>query len=246
MIVNRSFVAEAVGDDNPLGRRVRYSRTSDRRAVSDSTWYEIVGVVDDFIANDNVATMYHPLAPGQHHPVSIALSVGSNAALVSGELREIAGAVDSTLPWAACARWATSTVQRRSPIMMFGLVLATVMAIVLLFTMAGNYTLMAFTVAQRWREIGLRSALGAQQRVLVTEIFGRALVPVVAGAVVGGLVALLIDSKVELTQVGGRSIPGIVPACATLMIVVGLLGGDWTSPPRAADRPSRGATRRLA
>jgi ABC-type antimicrobial peptide transport system permease subunit len=65
--------------------------------------------------------------------------------------------------------------------------------------------------------------LGAQQRVLVTEIFGRSLVPVVAGAVVGGLLALLIDSNVELTQVGGRTIPGIVPACATLMIAVGLL-----------------------
>jgi ABC-type antimicrobial peptide transport system permease subunit len=58
---------------------------------------------------------------------------------------------------------------------------------------------------------------------LVTEVFGRSLVPVVAGAVVGGLLALLIDFNVELTQIGGRSIPGIVPACATLMIAVGLL-----------------------
>ena len=170
-----------------------------------------------------MATMYHPLAPGQHHPVSIALRVGSNAALVSGELREIAGAVDSTVRVGRLRSLGDIYRQRRAPIMMFGLVLVTVMAIVLLFTMAGNYTLMAFTVAQRWREIGLRSALGAPRRVLVTEIFGRALVPVVAGAVVGGLVALLIDSKVELTQVGGWSIPGIVPACATLMIVVGLL-----------------------
>jgi hypothetical protein len=50
-----------------------------------------------------------------------------------------------------------------------------------------------------------------------------ALVPVVSGAIVGGLPGLLIDSTVQTTQVGGRSIPGIVPVCATLMIMVGLL-----------------------
>lgn len=153
-----------------------------------------------------------------------ALRVGANAPLVSSELREIAVAVDSTLRVGRVRSLGDIYRQRRSPIMMFGLVLVLVMAIVLLFTIADNYTLMAFTVAQRWREVGLRSTLGAQQRVLVMDIFGRALVPLVAGAVVGGLVAWLIDSKVELTQVGGRSIPGIVPACAALVIVVGLLG----------------------
>jgi putative ABC transport system permease protein len=224
VIVNRSFVEEAVGAGNPLGRRVRYSRTNDRDTTSDpSGWFEIVGVVDDFIANDNMATMYHPLAPGQHHPVSVALRVGSNAALVSGELREIAGALDPTLRVGRLRSLGDIYRQRRSAITMFGLVLVTVMVIVLLFTMAGNYALMAFTVAQRWREIGLRSALGAQPRRLVAEIFGRALVPLVTGAVVGGLLGLLIDSNVETAQVGGRSIPGLVPACAALMIAVGLL-----------------------
>src|SRR6185295_8555862 len=107
--------------------------------------------------------------------------------------------------------------QRRSAITMLGLVLLTVIVIVVLFTMAGNYTLMAFTVAQRWREIGLRSALGAQPRVLVKNIFGRALIPVAAGAIVGCVVALLIDANLEAAQAGGLRIPGIVPACAALM-----------------------------
>lgn len=224
LIVNRTFVDDVLGDGNPLGRRVRYRRTNDGRGVSDpSPWYEIVGVVDDFIANNNSPTMYHPLAPGQHHPVSVAIHAGSNTALVSGGLREIAGALDSTLRVGRVRSLGDIYRQRRSAVTMFGFVLVAVMLIVVLFTLAGNYTLMAFTVAQRWKEIGLRSALGAQQHVLVTEIFGRALVPVAAGAVVGGLIALLIDATVDITQVGARTIPGIVPVCATLMIASGLL-----------------------
>jgi ABC-type antimicrobial peptide transport system permease subunit len=100
--------------------------------------------------------------------------------------------------------------------------------------MAGIYALMVFTLAQRRREIGLRSALGAQPRRLVAEIFGRALIPVAAGAFLGSMVALVIASYVQTDRVGGQSIPGILPACAALMIAVGLV---------AAAGPARRAIR---
>src|SRR5262245_49974380 len=156
VIVNRSFVEEALDASDPLGHRVRYSVRNDRGAVTNpSGWFEIVGVVDDFIANEHMATMYHPLAPGAHHPVSIAMRVGSNASLVTNELRSIAGDLDSNLRVGRLRSLGEIYRQRRSAITTLGAVLVTVMVIVLLFTMAGNYTLMAFTVAQRWREIGL-------------------------------------------------------------------------------------------
>jgi putative ABC transport system permease protein len=187
-------------------------------------WYEIVGVVEDFPANNDTPTMYHPMAPGQTYPVSLTLRVGSSAALVASRLPEIARALDPTLRVGQLRSLDEIYRQKRSADNMFGLILAAVMLIVLLFSMAGIYTLMAFTVAQRWREIGLRSALGAQPRRLVAEIFGRALVPVVAGAVGGGLAALFIDSQLQIAQaVVGRSIPGILPGSAALVIVAGLL-----------------------
>ena len=89
--------------------------------------------------------------------------------------------------------------------------------------MAGIYTLMAFIVAQRWREIGVRTALGAQPRQLLIGIFGRAAVPLLIGAMAGCVLALLLQSSLPIAEAGGRSIPGIVPASAALMIVVGLL-----------------------
>ena len=68
-----------------------------------------------------------------------------------------------------------------------------------------------------------RSALGAQPRRLLIGIFGRAAVPLLIGAIAGCAIALRLHSSLPIAEAGGRSIPGIVPASAALMIVVGLL-----------------------
>ena len=124
--------------------------------------------------------------------------------------------------------------QRRSSDHAFGFVLGSVVVTVVLFSMAGMYTLMAFIVAQRWREIGVRVALGAQPRRLLGGIFGRALVPLMLGAIVGCAAAAGLHSWLPIAEAGGRSIPGIVPVSAALMIVVGLLA--VTAPARRAIR----------
>jgi len=101
--------------------------------------------------------------------------------------------------------------------------LAAVTLSVLLLSAAGLYALMSLTVNQRRREIGIRSALGAQPRRLLAGIFRRALGQVAVGAVVGLLVALLLGYYLQIEALGGRNVPGIVPAAAVLMMVIGLL-----------------------
>ena len=81
---------------------------------------------------------------------------------------------------------------------------------------------MTFIVAQRWREIGVRLALGAQPRRLLAGIFGRALVPLTLGASVGCAAALRLHSWLPIAEAGGQRIPGIVWISAALMIGVGL------------------------
>jgi len=47
-------------------------------------WYEIVGVVEDFPANNDEPTMYHPMAPGQIHPVSLEQFSGARSRVDAG------------------------------------------------------------------------------------------------------------------------------------------------------------------
>ena len=63
--------------------------------------------------------------------------------------------------------------------------LAVVSAVALLLSLAGVYALMSFTLSRRTREIGIRAALGAAPRRIVTTIFSRAFRQVAIGIAVG-------------------------------------------------------------
>ncbi len=166
--------------------------------------------------------MFHPMtrAPG---PVSLTVRAPSGIGLAADRLRNVVSGLDPQLRVGRLRSLDEMFWQRRSFDNTFGLMVSAGTAIVLLFSMAGIYTLMAFIVAQRWREIGVRTALGAQPRRLIIGIFGRAAVPLLIGATAGCALALRLHSFLPIAEAGGRSIPGILPASAALMIVVGLL-----------------------
>lgn len=224
VVVTRTFAMEIAGTENVLGRRVRYLAEKDAKAPADpERWYEIVGVVEDFPPDYAQATVFHPLVPGSVRQVAITVRAGSDPKLAATRLREIAGAIDPELRLARLQSLGDLYRQQGSVGSTLGLLFAGVMLIVVTLAMAGMYTLMAFIVAQRWREVGVRCALGASPRRLVTEIFGRSLVPLAIGAGVGCLVAIAIDAGIHVEDVGGLSIPGVIPATALVMILVGAL-----------------------
>ena len=224
VIVNRSFATEVMGGLNVLGRRVRYRDrpASPKPATAGEGGHEIVGVVEDFPGNNDGPMMFHPMSVASH-PVTLTIRAPSGIGPAARRLREVASGLDPQLRVGRLRSLNEMYWQQRSFDHMFGFMLGAVTTIVLLFSMAGIYTLMAFIVAQRWREIGVRTALGAQPRQLLIGIFGRAAVPLLIGAMAGCILAFLLQSSVPIAEVGGRSIPGIVPASAALMIVVGLL-----------------------
>ncbi len=98
------------------------------------------------------------------------------------------------------------------------LLLVLVSAIALLLSTAGIYSVMSFTVSRRTREIGIRVALGADPRRIVSATFPRPLAQVGLGiAAGGGLVGALV--RAIIGALSAREV-GLIAAYAALMMGV--------------------------
>jgi ABC-type antimicrobial peptide transport system permease subunit len=105
--------------------------------------------------------------------------------------------------------------------------------------------MMAFSVTQRRREIGIRLALGAGARRILWTMFSRAGVQLLAGAVLGTAVALILDASTGGELMSGQAALA-TGSVVLLMTVVGLLAalgparqGLRIQPTEALRDPSR-------
>ena len=145
---------------------------------------------------------------------------GQDPLQFSSRLRDLTSALDPTvrlqvMPFSEMNQQAT--IAFRLMLLGVGLVVVTV----LLLSAAGIYAMMSFTVSQRRKEIGIRSAMGADSRQLLRSIFTKATLQLATGVVVGIALALLIDAASEGELLGsfGRA---LVPVMAVVMTIVGL------------------------
>jgi putative ABC transport system permease protein len=185
-------------------------------------WYEVVGVVGNLPVTTDASVAYHAAAPGQMHPAHVQLRLRGDAAGLAERLRGVAASVDPTLHVDEVRTLADIYREHRFGDNLGAITIVAVTGSVLLLSAAGLYALMAFTVAQRRREIGIRSALGAQSVSLLAAVFRRAFWQIGAGSAAGVLAAYFLRRYVPIEQVGGLPIPGILPAAAACMLLVGL------------------------
>ena len=196
VVVNQSFVDRVLGGRNPIGRRLQYEHYEEWDApradgAPPLPWHEIVGVVRDMGGtggwDPKVARVYHPVAPGATYPAQVAVHVRGEPAAFASRLRAVAAGADPTLRlYDVMPLDQVNAPAVAFMVFWFRLVLAA-SAVALTLSLAGIYAVMSFTVARRTREIGIRVALGADRRRVVTSIFRRPLWQVSIGVASGGL-----------------------------------------------------------
>ena len=230
VVVNRSFANRLLAGGNPLGRMVR--RIEGNAPV---TTYEIVGLVDDHFNQSDRATMYRPLsplagAPGPRGALRVNVSIHTGPTVpprFENRLREIAARLDPAMRIDDLDSLDDTYFYSSLPEYIGASGLGGLALGIVLFSVAGIYTLLAFTVVQRRREIGIRSALGAPPFRLVLGIFRRVLIPVASGVAVGGVAAVLLHFYFSpLLLDGARPLPWILPATEAFILLVGVIAAS--------------------
>jgi predicted permease len=220
VLVNEAFVDFFLAGRNPVGGQLRFrEREGESSEVSvppEEASVEIVGVVRnpgiDVYGPGAHAAIYAPLdlAPanpravgvvGMPQPPAAQLFVrrrpGSDPLV--GRLHGIVASVDPTLRLSGVGTAATVWAPVHQGSRVIAWIVRALAAIVLMLSVAGVYALMSFTVLRRTREIAIRTAVGAGRPDIVRTVFRRAGLQLLAGVVLGGLIAvpMLLDRTVD-------------------------------------------------
>jgi putative ABC transport system permease protein len=236
VIVNERFAKKFFPGQNVVGKRIAPGFSADDKPEK---MREIVGMVGNVkhlaLKNEDSPEMYLPQTQIPFAVMSLVVrTTVSNPAALTSALRKELAAVDSSIPLTS-VRVFDEYVSRSLARPRFNALLLSIFAgTALVLTAIGIYGVMAYTVAQRTNEIGIRIALGAAQSSIFRLVVGQAMTLVGISVLIGLAGAFGATRLLSSMLFGvGASDPITFAAIVVVLSVVAFLAA-WLPARRAA------------
>jgi putative ABC transport system permease protein len=191
VLIDEALAERYFSNRDPVGMRIKRGGPA-----SEAPWMTVVGMVgnikSDGFDKPDQPHLYHPILQNPAYAMAIYLRTDVAPTAVTQTLREQVHALDRDLPVfgeRTMAQVAAESVSRRR----FAMQLVGLFGILALMLAAvGIYGVIAYSVTQKTREIGIRVALGASRREILRWVIKQGMVLTLAGVVIGlvGAVAL--------------------------------------------------------
>jgi putative ABC transport system permease protein len=217
----RRFWPGYPGGQDPIGRHLLLG-TAQQGGI------EIVGIVADVrelgLAADAQPEMYFPLAHSPVPTADLAVRTQGNPLHFAKAVRSQILEIDHDQPVSAISTMEdivnASVGQRQLTMLLLGLFAG----VALLLALVGIYGVIAYTIAQRTQELGIRRALGAQEGDILRLVIGQGLGLTLAGVAfgIGGALALTRLMKSLLFHTSATD-PATYVGIALLFVAVALL-----------------------
>jgi hypothetical protein len=233
-VVNQTMARELWPDESAIGRRVRMpayiQSTSYYRlpAPGSDGWFEIIGVVGD---TPNVG-LHEPPAPSIYVPYTLMLTDTVNVILrtshdplsMTRSIREAVQTVDPNQPVnvvrtaedaLADAGWAR---ERFVMLLLLGFA-----GFALMLAVVGLYSVVSYTVSCRFKEFGIRMALGAGRGRIVNAAVQPAVLAIVAGLFAGLALSVGLNKVVTQWSIGNLNDPVVLVAVSLVLLVMTMM-----------------------
>lgn len=229
-----SGIPRALAGENPAGLMA---------AFSNPQWARVVGVVEDTrqyaVSGDPQPEVYYPRdqslpVPPVRNSFTLAIRTASDPVQVAGVLRGELRSMDPDVPLDRIRTMEAvvdeSLKGRRFLVVLLGLFAG----VALVLATVGIYSVLAWLVGQRTREMGIRLALGAPPRGVVGLVIRQGAAPVVAGLALGVVLVVALGRILDARGIGDFRTDGLTPLLVVLLLAGAALAACWLPARRAA------------
>ena len=232
-IVNETFVRRYLPGENPLGKQI--SVAMDQK----NPLGEIVGVAGDVKegALDKAArpTVYYIHAHLPYFGMALVVRTSTDPLALAQPVRRVVHSLDAGLPVADLRTMNAVVGETFSRQRFSALLLGAFSVVSLLLAAVGIYGVLAYSVTERTREIGVRMALGARPGRIAALVIGGAASVVLPGIVVGITGALALSGLLRSLLFGVGPHDVLTLASAAILLAVVALAAAYL-PARRASR----------
>ena len=230
-VVNQTLADRLWPGEDPIGKQFRF--------YTDSFYHQVVGVVKTskymMLGEDPQPAAYVALDQNGSDTMVLVLKTGGQPGAVLGTAQREIRAIDAHVPLTNPFTMREILKQSLWPARLAAILLGVLGGLALALASVGVYGVMAYAVAQRTREIGVRMALGANRNQVLTMVLRQAMAPVLVGIVIGVAGALAISRVVARLLFGlSATDPATFGTVGAILLLVALVA-SWV-PARRASR----------
>lgn len=236
VVISEAMARRYWPGQDPVGHHFRLGSRLSRGPARFADVHEVIGVCRDVQSvaymKDDGPFYYRPLSPPFRQPYML-VRVSGDTHAPAAAIREIVRQADPQM--AVTVVSLASIVERQGeqmkPVMIYGAV-AGILALLLALT--GVYAVVSFSVSQRIREIGIRTALGAQRRDVISLVLRSGAAPVIGGLVAGMALAVAASAVMESILFGVSPRDPWTLVGVSWLLFSAALGAIWIPARRAA------------
>jgi len=232
-IIDERMAEEFWSGADPIGKRIRNGD-----AQSTSPWITIVGVVGRVkqyaLDSDSRIAFYVPQSQGVGRSLYVVVKSRMDSAALAPAAIQAVRTVDPNLP-VYRTQTLDALVQRSMSVQRSATLLLTLFAATaLILALVGISGVISYLVSRSARDLGIRLALGATERMIVAWVLRHAVVVTLAGTTIGLGAAAVLARVMRGLVFGVEPTDALTFASVTLLLVAAALAGSYLPARRAA------------